>query len=50
MIGAGLIVLMSPTTAKIDLPADVAEEIRSDLKPKTETLWQLGDAPLEQDG
>ena len=49
-IGAAtsMIVLSSPATAKVALPADVAEEIPDDLEPEIKTLWQLGDPPLEK--
>ncbi|MEQ8852653.1 MULTISPECIES: hypothetical protein [Gimesia] len=46
----GSLVLSSPATANIELPADVAEEIPNDLAPEIKILWQLGEPPLENVG
>ena len=43
----GMIFLSKPVTAKVDLPAGVAEDISDNLVPEIKTLWRLGDPPLD---
>lgn len=45
---SGTLVFNKPAHVKIQLPAGVAEEISNNLPPQTQTLWQLGDPPLEE--
>ncbi len=42
----GQIVYASPVTIKLDLPKDVAEDVKEGIKPTITTLWKLGDPPL----
>lgn len=43
----GAMVLSKPATVTIDLPAGVGENVPDGLTPEIETLWKLGDPPLE---
>lgn len=43
----GSIVISTPATVKVDLPANVATEIPVKLAPEVNTLWRLGDPPLD---
>jgi hypothetical protein len=42
----GQIVIASPATVTLDLPANVAEQVSDGQNPEVKTLWRLGD-PLE---
>ncbi len=43
----GPIVLVTPATVKMELPAGVAEDVPEAMKPEIHTLWKLGDSPLQ---
>jgi hypothetical protein len=42
----GQIVISTPATTTLELPAAVAEDVPDGLGPKISTLWKLGDPPL----
>ena len=42
----GSVVLSSPATVTLDLPAEVVEDIKDAACPEISTLWKLGDPPL----
>ncbi len=44
----GKIIIISPATATLDLPSDVAEEVFESGRTEVETLWRLGDPPLNR--
>jgi len=50
VVGAlgGTLVLSKPATLSIDLPVGVAEDTPEDLKPEIQTLWKIGDPPLQR--
>ena len=43
----GSIVWYRPARVDIQLPADVATDIPQGLNPEIETVWKLGDQPLQ---
>ena len=43
----GNLTLVTPATVTMILPTDVAEHAPDALKPETDTLWRLGDPPLD---
>ena len=47
---SGTIVLTKTATATIDLPLGVAENVPGGSEPEKETLWRLGDPPLDHAG
>lgn len=47
LLGSPHFVLLQPKTVLLELPKGVAEEVPNDLRPQVETLWKLGDTPLQ---